>query len=84
MYEYLRNITSKLLVNENKLTIKESLEIGECPDIFLMDYFFLTYVRYSFVDFVFLVFGSLSNISFFEGQTEQFEVIHEFPLEFCD
>ena len=84
MYEYLRNITSKLLVNENKLTIKESLEIGECPDIFLMDYFFLTYVRYSFVDFVFLVFGSLSNISFFEGQTEQFEVTHELPLEFCD
>ena len=84
MYEYLRNITSKLLVNENKLTIKESLEIGECPDIFLMDYFFLTYVRYSFVAFVFLVFRSLSNISFFEGQTEQFEVTHELPLEFCD
>ena len=84
MYEYLRFVTSKLLVNENKLTVTESLEIGECPDIFLMDYFFLTYVRYSFVDFVFLVFRSLSNISFFEGQTEQFEVTHELPLEFCD
>ena len=84
MYEYLRSVTSKLLVNENKLTVTESLEIGECPDIFLMDYFFLTYVRYSFVDFVFLVFRSLSNISFFNGQTEQFEVTHELPLEFCD
>lgn len=84
MYEYIRNITSRLLVNENKLTVRESLEIGECPDIFLMDYFFLTYIRYSFVDFMFLVFRSLSKTAFFEGQTEQFEVTHELPLEFCD
>lgn len=67
MYEYLRNITSKLLVNENKLSVRESLEIGECPDIFLIDYFFLTYVRHSFVDFMFLVFRSLSKIAFFWG-----------------
>ena len=84
MYEYLRNITSRLLVNENKLTIKESLEIGECPDIFLMDYFFMRFIRNSFSDFVILVFQSLSKTAFFEGQTEQFEVTHELPLEFCD
>ena len=84
MYEYLRDITSRLLVNENKFTVKESLEIGECPDIFLMDYFFITYVRHSFVDFVFLVFQSLSKIAFFEGQTEQFEVTHEIQLDFYE
>lgn len=84
MYEYLRNITSRLLVNENKLTVRESLEIGECPDIFLMDYFFLTYVRHSFVDFMFLVFRSLSKIAFFEGQTEKFEVTHEIQLDFYE
>ena len=84
MYEYLRNITSQLLVNENKLTITESLEIGECPDIFLMDYFFMRFIRNSFSDFVTLVFRSLSKVAFFEGQTEQFEVTHELPLEFCD
>lgn len=84
MYQYIRDITSKLLVNENRLTVRQSLEIGECPDIFLMDYFFLTYVRYSFVDFVALVFQSLSETSLFDGQMEQFEVTYEIPLEFYD
>lgn len=84
MYQYIRDITGKLLVNENRLTVRQSLEIGECPDIFLMDYFFLVYVRYSFVDFAALVFQSLSETSFFNGQMEQFEVTYEIPGEFCD
>lgn len=84
MYQYIRDIAGKLLVNENRLTVRQSLEIGECPDIFLVDYFFLRFVRNSFADFVAVVFQSLSETSFFDGQMEQFEVTYEIPLEFYD
>ena len=84
MYQYIRDITSKLLVNQNRLTVRQSLEIGECPDIFLMDYFFLRFTRNSFYNFVLLIFQSLSETSFFDGQMEQFEVTYEIPLEFYD
>ena len=84
MYQYLRGITSKILVNENKLTVKGSLEIGECPDIFLMSYFFMCSIRRAFVDFLYVVFNSFYKIDFFQDQVDQFEINHRVPIKFFD
>lgn len=84
MYQYLRNITSKILVNENKLTVEGSLEIGECPDIFLMNYFFMCSIRRAFVDFLYAVFNSFYKIDLFQDQADQFEINHRVPIKFFD
>ena len=50
----------------------------------MVDYYFLTTIRQTFLDFYTIILNSLVNVEFFEGQREEFEIIGTTPVGFFD
>lgn len=84
VFNFLSEVTSKLFSDQGKQNLRQKAETEQCPDFFMVDYFFLRIVRDAFVNFHTIVYNPFINMQLFEGQGEKFEIIDKFSIEFFE